>query len=258
MKKLLLLLIVYLVLSGCHKQEEDPVMNDVPIINDTNEKDFVLDLDLSAGTGFEWLVVYQSDNVSIENKGFKVDNGQQASTGGRGNVHFEGSINDDNDGYLILKYARPWEGQGDYKSYHFKVEDNKISDISCVDSNIYTQMKLINTLGSEKGYLCTYIPSNWSSEKYESDNEAGIKIMPENEENGFEIFHFLDKEKLELNNYEERKIIISAKDYSVFYNGDRLIYMIGPDNNGLRNSITDYNKYFFDFIRTIDNISFEE
>ena len=83
-------------------------------------------LDFSDGTGFEWAVVFKTDNLEVIDQKGIVERNDPTSTGGRGTTGIECILNEGDEAVLILKYARPWENEGDFLSYYIKAEDGAI------------------------------------------------------------------------------------------------------------------------------------
>lgn len=141
------------------------------------DKDFGFNLSYGVGTGFEWLIVYTSDNVEIVNEEYKSNNREPASTGGRGNYHLECKLNDDEDGMVILRYSRRWEYYGDYATFIIHSHDGHITEITESDRGNNNDMNFIYN-DTDNGSFTTFMFNDWEYEEYEEEGRIGFKVKP--------------------------------------------------------------------------------
>ena len=218
MRKLLMVIMILCLCAGCRKQTEE--VTDGPVMNregdmseiEVNGEDFSLHLDLSDGTGYEWLVVAQSDNLEISDAGFCVDRSDDpTSTGGSGLKSFDCRAEDEEDSWLILKCARPWEGQGDHRIYSVRMKDGTIDEIRTKNIRLYADMTFAYTK-DEEIYFCIYLPNAWGYEEYQKDGQMGFLVHPEGKVSDLKIC--LNREQ-ENGISEGKRIMISDQEYTV-------------------------------------------
>ena len=254
MKKLLLVIIILALFTGCQKKEE-PGKEEYMERLSFEGRNFMFNLDFSDGTGFEWYVIYKTPNVEIDKNEIKVIRSDPASTGGEGMYHFEGHVNDDEDGLLILKYARPWEGDGDYQTYQIKSLNGEIKEINDKIEYIYSDFSFIRSVN---GGIYFHLPNTWEYEEYENDEERGYAIRPDGMGSYLEIFHVSNIE-LDTSLLKEEKLIIEEKEYSMYTKEDdeNFLFICNEDNNCLRGNDTGYWKeYFPDIIKILNCVNY--
>ncbi|MBQ3419859.1 MAG: hypothetical protein IJH31_06995 [Erysipelotrichaceae bacterium] len=205
MKKIIYLFIILLIMCGCKEKETD--MERI----EYQDNKLILNLNLSIGTGYDWLEVYKSDNVTIDKDDFTSLNKNPNSTGGRGIKKLECSIDGD-DAYLILKHGRSWGNVGDYETFIIKSENNKIVAVEEKIDN-FNDIQYIYTSNDEKtlnlGVLKDYT--------YE-EREDGLGFLIKNNDGQFSIYYNQDLEK-DINKSIYIGIIkINDKEYRLYEN----------------------------------------
>ena len=138
-----------------------------------DEKTLKLDLRSNPSTGFSWLTVYQSENLTTGSRQYEgTDNNKEATTGSPGVDHLRFTVTDDKDAYLVLKLARPWEGgeTGTYHSYVIKMENDKIADVACRERLFHKDFTFVagnpekNEATGEKVRFVASVPKDWEYE----------------------------------------------------------------------------------------------
>ncbi|MBR4471435.1 MAG: hypothetical protein IKS54_09035 [Erysipelotrichaceae bacterium] len=265
MKKILVFLIIFLMISGCTKKEEteDPVIESPGTGEEMEEKalgwysfegkDLDILLALSDGTGFDWLVVNYSDNLAIGDSSYYVDRSDQPdSTGGSGDWRMHCSVTDDEDAWLILKCARPWEGDGDFQSYLIHQENGQIKEVKRRWDSLFQDFELVYEKTDEDAIMLNLLKSF----EYEVDDKDKlvIKIRPIGEKDYLEIWHDDDPD-MNHKNMEKKKLTITDKEF-VMYSDQKNVYFYGPDGICAKGKISWKDQYFLDIIKTLDTIRY--
>ena len=266
MKKWITALAVLAVLAGCTETDEteapEPVDTEVQSMNGLSftDRDFEITLRQTAGTGFEWMTVYQTDNVELGSSSFHVDYGGEPRTGGSGDFRLAGRITNDEDAVLILKYARPWEGEGDYMTYIISSDQGRITDVKADELRHYTDCEFIHTTGTEI-FVRTYLPKSWISAPYAEGPETGFRIHPEGTTGSLCLFHTGEDHPEETISGTKQTILIRGREYTMITDeqDETIMYLYGPDHLGCRSEDAAWwPERFLDIIRILDNSAYEE
>ena len=220
-----------------------------------NGNAFEIVLRQTAGTGFEWLTVYHTDNVITGDSSFYVETNGEPITGGSGDFTLRGSVTDDEDAVLILKYARPWEGEGDYCTFMFTMENGAIKEVRRTDTGLYTDCKAVHISG-EKVFVRSFLPKDWAYETYENEQETGFLIRPEGEQDSVRLY-YTDTLAAEISS--GKTITIRGKEFILATNAnDPAVFgLYGPDHLCMSGTASWWQEHFLDLIRILDNSAYE-
>ncbi len=251
MKKIVVLLLVLAVLGGC--REKDKQMEKISF----KDRKWELNLDYSAGTGFEWIEVYRNYNVEVEKKESRSTNSDPKASGGRGVTHIEGTINEDGHGILIMKYARPWEtGMFDYETFTIVCQNGRITEIREQSQSENQDYQFIYN-DTDLGSLTMFLPKDWVYEPVSGEREVGLLIKPQDEERFIKITYDLDL--MPPCDPSSMKITISGHEYHVWMvEGYIESIMLEPKNKMLvTQGATWPNDRLTDLIKILDTVRWE-
>ena len=252
-------MIVLFLMTGCQKEEEvidgpsqnieEGYMGEVSF----DGKQFSLHLDLSDGTGYEWLIVAHSDNLEIEDKGFYVDRSDDpTSTGGSGVKTFEGRLNGSEDGWLILKCACPWEGDGDYHIYLIRNEDEKIAEIETRITRLHADTDFIYSRGDEVS-LCMFLRKGWEHEAYLAEGRPCL-LLKTDDKREIRIEYDPDAQRSS-DGKEGEKMMICDQEFSFRIDEKTGHYeILGKDIVCFGDDLRWYRDNYFEMIRILDSI----
>ena len=219
------------------------------------ERNFRIELDLTSGTGFDWLVVYKTDNLSVEPLGFKTDDDGQILCGAPGIKSFEGSVSNDKKALLILKCARPWEGDGSFNTYVITSQDGSITNIERSQQNLYGDFTFESN-NQKEGMFRLYLPQGWEGEEITDKRRCGLAIKPAEAEGKLEIFHSAHYRAVRFWQ-KAKKVMITEKEYTVVMNGNDFACLYGNDIFCVFKDAGWQQAYLPDIIRIMDTVRYE-
>ena len=244
MKKVIVSLVCLLMMASCTTKEV--VMEKISYKGNT----LVLNLDQAIGTGFEWSDVYKSDNLNIDVWNFENPNKNKNVSGGRGVEHIECSIKDNEDAYLILKYARSWEYGGDYEIFIIKSNNNEIVEVENIRNSYSSDIEVVYTTMNGKklsvGLLNTY--------EYEEKLDDILGLIIKNNDGQFGIYYNPELINDMNKDIYKKDIKIGNIDYR-YYENDTDFWLIG--GNGIC-CIGEKNLNKLDVIEMLDSAKYEE
>ena len=219
------------------------------------KREFRIDLNLTSGTGFDWLIVYQSANVSVEPVGFKVDDKGEILCGAPGVKTFQGRVSDDEEGILILKCARPWEGDGSFNTYIIRSKDGSIIDIEKSEQNLYGDFSF-EANNQDEGMFRLYLPKDWQYKEITDRRRVGLAVSPQGAIGRLEMFHSTSFKAVRLWR-KVKKIRITDIEYTAVMRGSAIACLYGNDTFCVFRDAGWQKKYFLDIIRMLDTVRWE-
>ena len=243
MKKALALLICLFMMTSCVTKEI--VMEKISYKGNT----LVLNLDQAIGTGFQWSQVYKSDNLSVDVWNFINQNKDKRVAGGRGVEHIECSIKDNEDAYLILKYARSWEHSGDYETFIIKSENNEIVEVEEIRHSFAKDIDVVYASKDDKDLSLELI----NGYEYEVREDDTLGFIIKNNDGQFGIYYNPKLINDMNNDIYIKDVKIGEIDYKLYEN-ETDFYLLG--GNGIC-CIGEKSLNRLDVIKMLDSIRYE-
>lgn len=232
-----------------------------------DEKMLKLDLHANLSTGFQWLVVYRSDNLVKSSQQYQgTDDNEKATTGGPGTDHLRFTVTDDKDAYLVLKYARPWEEgeRGTYHSYIIKMENGAIADVSFRERIYHKDFKFVvgrpekNAATGEKARFVASVPTDWEYEDIADEDMLGLKVRPVGKEGYCRIGRLRDGVAAD-SGENVKKIMIYDKEYTVGRSAGGSFVLFNQDRIAWLGGSADWQEeYFPDIVTILDTATYWE
>ena len=210
----------------------------------------VLNLDRSIGTGFEWSEVYKSDNLSVDVWKFENQNKDKKVAGGRGVEHIECSVKDNEDSYLILKYARSWEHSADYETFIIKSNNNEIIKVEEIKHSFYKDTEVVYTSKDDKELSIELL---YGYEYMEREDET-LGLIIKNNDGQFGIYYNPELINDVNNEIYVKDVHIGDIDYRLYEN-ETDFYLLG--GNGIC-CIGEKTLNKLDVIKMLDSVRYEE
>lgn len=239
MKRLMMIVFVLACLVACTRKEVEN-MDDVSC----NGRDCTFRFPSNAGTGYVWDVVYHIDNITmnkVETKSVKINS---IEDGGPLTTRFDLSVTDDNEALIIFKFARPWEGNGDYECYSITTDAGENSKLEQSSISYHKDLEHVYSL-ADNAMFSINILKNWT---YEKDG-LHFKVYPEGKDECFELFY---------SNRETNGTTINIYNKEFFLTEDQNIVTIEGNNICLKCSRDLYDEYFKEMIMLVDTARYEE
>ena len=223
-----------------------------------------LDLHANLSTGFQWLTVYQPENLATGSRKYQgTDNNKEATSGGPGVDHLKFTVTDDRDAYLVLKYARPWEeGEtGTYHSYTIKMENGKIADVVCRERVFHKDFTFVvgspekNKETGDKLRFVASVPKDWEYEDVADEDMLGLKVRPQGKEGYCRIGHLRDGVAPDPGG-NAKKIMIYNKEYTMGRSGDGKLVLFNQDRTAWLGGADWQEEYFLDIVTVLDTARF--
>lgn len=232
-----------------------------------DDRTLKLDLHANPSTGFSWLAVYQSENLSTGSRQYQgTDNNKEATTGGPGVDHLSFTVTDDKDACLVLKYARPWEGggTGTYHSYIIKVENGKITDVACRERMFHKDFTFvagnpekIGATGKKLRFVAS-VPKDWEYENVADGDMLGFKVRPRGKEGFCRIGHLRDGVAVDPGK-NVKTIMIYNKEYTKGRSADGNLVLFNQDRIAWLGGSADWQEeYFPDIVTILDTAAYWE
>ena len=153
----------------------------VPMVNVLGNQ-VTLQLDANPSTGFTWLVVYKTDNVTEGAAAFASSDARDNTCGAPGTQTLAYTVNGGETAQLVLKYARPWEGElpGQYLLLDMALDGSgKIVNTETQQRLFNRETKQVKARAKEPNVrLYTFIPKKWSCDGKVVDGRPMLYLRP--------------------------------------------------------------------------------
>lgn len=243
MKRIITLFICLLMMASCITKEIN--MEKMNYKGNT----LVLNLDRAIGTGYEWSEVYKSDNLSIDVWKFESLNKDKRVSGGRGVEHIECSIKDNEEAYLIVKYARSWEHGADYETFIIKSNNNEIIEVEEIRHNYSSNIEVVYASKDDKE-LSVEVLKDY---EYEERQDDTLGLIIKNNDGQFGIYYNPELINDMNEGIYKKDVKIGDIDYKLYEN-DTDFYLIG--GNGIC-CVGEKNLNKLDVIKMLDSTRYE-
>jgi len=180
MRKSLIIILSLLFLWGCSDKGKDKTMNRIEYSGNR----LAINLDFADGTGFEWIIVYKTDNLEKTDQSSRVDREDPASTGGKGNTHVELVLTGGDEAVIVLKYARPWEREGSFQTFFVSAENGIIKDIQEKEDGLYSDFTSEYEFRGDD-YLSLFILKTWEFKLGDDEEKVVYYLKPAQQEEGW-------------------------------------------------------------------------
>ncbi len=260
MKKEYILLAIMLagvlMLTGCtllgvlrHNNSEDPdepskESSEVSEIKVRDKNECIITLDANPTTGFNWAVVYHTDNVTVDSMEYTSDDTHgEVLDGVGGTVDVDFHVAEGDRAILILKYYRDWEPgiPASYAAYTITMANGEVEDVECKDW--YCMSDSVNAFTFfDDHYFFVCLPSDYEYSEYpenpnfaensensgEDGNECGIRFYPKGETDAARIYHADEYNVRELAD-TERTFQMGSAEFKMGLDADgRMVYLYSP------------------------------
>ena len=219
-------------------------------------RSFRIELDLTSGTGFDGLPVYKTDNLTVEPIGFKVDDKGEPLCGAPGIKTFEGAVSNDKEAMLILKLARPWEGDGSFNTYVITSKNGSIANIEKSEQSLYGDFTFEDNLQQE-GMFRLYLPKDWEAAEITDKRRIGLAVKPDGKDGCLEIFHSTHYRAVRFWQ-KAKKVLLTDKEYTVVMNGNNFACLYGNDIYCVFKDAGWQKEHLPDIIRILDTVRYEK
>ena len=150
---------------------------------------FSITLKVTEGTGFEWMIIYQTENLTLVEDDYLSPAYEHAETGGTGTRTMAWELTDGEKAYLIIDNTRPWEeGFNYYQVYTIWTEDGQTvqSEMKEYNTNFDFEIDFVET---DAGYLGLQLLDGWQAEQVEDAEHPAFLIRPEGEKKSIQLVY---------------------------------------------------------------------
>ncbi len=151
-------------------------------------------LDANPTTGYNWGILYQSENLKVDKMAYTSDDtGGEILDGVGGTTSLEFHVTEGEKALLIMRYYRDWEPNlpACFRSYEVTLENGEITNVEIEEW--WCNAEVVNTGNHvEDGYFSVSMPGTYDLEFYEEKGGCGVWFSPEGESEKARLFHAED------------------------------------------------------------------